>query len=258
MKEMEQWTNQLQQWIHQAQHWIHQIPSVQIYVAIGVLFLTTAFFFLTCLFRRTKYNTIVLAGLSGSGKTVLFHRLQDGSLPQGTVTSMDPNEGDFVLHSESSKVKMKHVHLVDVPGHPRLRPKLYEYLPQTAGLIFVVEALEFLPNCRAAAEYLYDILTNASVVKRKIPVLILCNKTDKVTAHTKEFIKKQLEKEIDKLRASRNAISAADISNEFTLGNIGEAFSFSQCHNKVTIAEASGLTGDVVQAEQFIREHIRP
>jgi len=27
-------------------------------------------------------------------------------------------------------------------------------------------------------------------------VLIFCNKTDKVTAHSKEFIKKQLEKEM--------------------------------------------------------------
>ncbi|KAK3027656.1 hypothetical protein RJ639_040619, partial [Escallonia herrerae] len=59
---------------------------------------------------------------------------------------------------------------------------------------------------------------HASVVKKKIPLLILCNKVDKVTAHTKEFIGKQLEKEIDKLRASRTALSAADITNEFTLG----------------------------------------
>jgi signal recognition particle receptor subunit beta len=33
-------------------------------------------------------------------------------------------------------------------------------------------------------------------VKKRIPVLIFCNKTDKVTAHSKEFIKKQLEKEV--------------------------------------------------------------
>ena len=44
--------------------------------------------------------------------------------------------------------------------------------------------------------YLYDILTKATVVKKRIPVLIFCNKTDKVTAHSKEFIKKQLEKEV--------------------------------------------------------------
>ena len=33
-------------------------------------------------------------------------------------------------------------------------------------------------------------------MKKKIPVLIVCNKTDKVTAHTKEFIRKQMEKEM--------------------------------------------------------------
>ncbi|KAJ4970027.1 hypothetical protein NE237_003126 [Protea cynaroides] len=186
----------------------------------------------------------------------LLCQLRDGSSHQGTVTSMEPNEGSFVLHSESSKKgKIKPVHVVDVPGHSRLRPKLDEYLPQTAGLIFVVDAVEFLPNCRAAAEYLYDILTKASVVKKKIPVLILCNKTDKVTAHSKEFIRKQLEKELDKLRASRTAISDADIANDYTLGVTGEPFTFYQCHNKVVTAEASALTGDIVQVEQFIREH---
>ncbi|XVE57367.1 hypothetical protein DITRI_Ditri04bG0085800 [Diplodiscus trichospermus] len=44
--------------------------------------------------------------------------------------------------------------------------------------------------------YLYDILTKASVVKKKIPILICCNKSDKVTARTKEFIRKQMEKEM--------------------------------------------------------------
>lgn len=44
--------------------------------------------------------------------------------------------------------------------------------------------------------YLYDLLTKGSVVRKKIPMLILCNKTDKVTAHTKEFIRKQMEKEM--------------------------------------------------------------
>nr|XP_043611405.1 signal recognition particle receptor subunit beta-like [Erigeron canadensis] len=93
---------------------------------------------------------------------------------------MEPHEGLFVLNSETSKKgKTKAVHLVDVPGHSRLHPKLDEYLPRVAGMIFVVDAVEFLPNCRAASEYLYYILTKASVVKRKIPLLILCNKVDK-------------------------------------------------------------------------------
>ncbi|KAK4399712.1 hypothetical protein Sango_1077300 [Sesamum angolense] len=195
------------------------------------------------LFKRKSSNTIALTGLSGSGKTVLFYQLRDGSSHLGTVTSMEPNEGTFVLHSETTKKgKIKPVHIVDVPGHSRLRPKLDEFLPQAAGIVFVVDAVEFLPNVRAASEYLYDILTKASVVKKKIPLLLLCNKVDKVTAHTKDFIRKQLEKEIDKLRASRTALSSADVTNEYTLGVPGEAFAFHQCYNKVTVAEASGLT----------------
>ncbi|XP_031501200.1 uncharacterized protein LOC116264893 isoform X2 [Nymphaea colorata] len=209
--------------------------------------------------RRAKSNTIVLAGLSGSGKTVIFYQLRDGSSHQGTVTSMDPNEGTFILHSETDKKgKVKPVHIVDVPGHSRLRSKLDEFLPEAAGVIFIVDALDFLPNIQAVAEYLYDILTKACIVKRKTPVLIVCNKTDKVTAHSKEFIRKQLERELDKLRASRNAISAADIANELMLGEPGQPFAFSQCHNKVTVTDASGMTGEISQIEHFIREHVRP
>ncbi|XP_038892002.1 signal recognition particle receptor subunit beta-like [Benincasa hispida] len=256
--QVEQLKVQMKQWLEQGLDFVHQIPPIQLYVGVGVLLFTTVLLLLTRLFKRRKSNTIVLSGLSGSGKTVLFYQLRDGSSHQGTVTSMEPNEGTFVLHSEiTKKDKLKPVHLVDVPGHSRLRAKLDDFLPQAAGVVFVVDALDFLPNCRAASEYLYDILTNASVVKKKIPVLILCNKTDKVTAHTKEFINRQMEKEIDKLRVSRSVISAADISNDFTLGVPGKAFSFTHCHNKVTVAEASGLNGEVSEVEQFIRENVK-
>ena len=60
----------------------------------------------------------------------------------------------------------------------------------------------------------------------------------------------------DKLRASRSAISTADIANDFTLGVLGEPFSFPQCQNKVIVAEAAGITGEITQVEQFIRDHV--
>uniref|UniRef100_A0A2P2JYI1 Signal recognition particle receptor subunit beta n=1 Tax=Rhizophora mucronata TaxID=61149 RepID=A0A2P2JYI1_RHIMU len=197
MDGIEQWKNEAQQWLQQGIDYAQQIPPTQLYAAVAVLIFTTIFLLAVRLFKRTKSNTIVLTGLSGSGKTVLFYQLRDGSSHQGTVTSMEPNEGTFILNSEiSKKGKIKPVHLVDVPGHSRLRPKLDEFLPQAAGIVFVVDALEFIPNLRAISEYLYDILTKGSVVKKKVPVVICCNKTDKVTAHTKEFIRKQLEKEM--------------------------------------------------------------
>lgn len=270
MDEMEQWKTKLlegfeygkskmQDAVIQAQRIIQETPDVQLFAAIGVVILTILLSLLIRVFKRKKSNTVVLAGLSGSGKTVLFYQLRDGSSHLGTVTSMEPNEGTFVLHTETMKKgKVKPVHLVDVPGHSRLRPKLDEYLPKAAGLVFLVDALEFLPNCRAAAEYLYDILTKASVVQRKIPLLIVCNKCEKVTAHSKDFIRKQLEKEIEKLRASRTGISDADVTSEYTLGVAGQPFAFSQCQNKVALAEASALTVEIAEVEEFIREVVRP
>ncbi|RWW86743.1 hypothetical protein BHE74_00004469 [Ensete ventricosum] len=67
-----------------------------------------------------------------------------------------------------------------------------------------------------------------------------------------------LHSELEKLRTSRSAISTADITSDYTLGVPGEAFSFSHCRNKVTVADASGLTGEISEVEQFIRELVRP
>lgn len=50
------------------------------------------------------------------------------------------------------KGKINAVHLVDVPGHSRLRLKLDEYLHQAAGIVFVVDVAEFLPKCHEASE----------------------------------------------------------------------------------------------------------
>ncbi|XBI08608.1 hypothetical protein VPH35_136313 [Triticum aestivum] len=227
---MDEWVRQAEAWAGQAEHWIRQQPPEQIYVAVAVIAVTILVLVAASCLKSSKPNTIVLSGLSGSGKTVLFYQ----------------------------KGKIKPVHVIDVPGHARLKSKLDEVLPQAAGVVFVVDALDFLSSMQASAEYLYDILTKATVVKKRIPVLIFCNKTDKVTAHSKEFIKKQLEKEVNKLRESRNAISSADISDEVQLGLPGEAFNFSQCQNKVIVDEGAGLTGDVSAVEQFIREYVKP
>ncbi|AQK52212.1 hypothetical protein Zm00014a_035809 [Zea mays] len=255
---MDEWIRQTEVWVHQTDSWIRQQPPEQIYVAAAVVAVTILLLIVASCLKSSRPNTIVLSGLSGSGKTTIYYQLRDGSSHQGTVTSMEENSDTFVLHSEQErKDKVKPVHIIDVPGHARLKPKLDEVLPKAAAVVFVVDAQDFLSSMQAAAEYLYDILTKATVVKKKVPVLIFCNKTDKVTAHSKEFIKKQLEKELNKLRESRNAVSSADISDEVQLGVPGEAFNFSQCQNKVAVAEGAGLTGDVSAVEQFIREHVK-
>jgi signal recognition particle receptor subunit beta len=47
------------------------------------------------------------------------------------------------------------------------------------------------------------------------------------------------------------------MSGGLKIGISGEAFAFTQCHNIVNVAEASGLTGDISQLEYFIREHVK-
>lgn len=61
----------------------------------------------------------------------------------------------------------------------------------------------------------------------------------------------------NKLRMSRSAVSAADVTSEVFLGVEGEPFKFTQCTNQITIAEVSALTGKVEGVEQFIREHVK-
>ena len=51
----------------------------------------------------------------------------------------------------------------------------------------IVDALD-LRNKKTTAEYLCNILTKALVVKKKIPLLIVCNYVDKVIAHSMDFI----------------------------------------------------------------------
>ena len=59
----------------------------------------------------------------------------------------------YFVYLSMQKGKIKPVHIVDVPGHPRLKPKLEELLPQACGLVFVVDAMDFMPQLRGAAEY---------------------------------------------------------------------------------------------------------
>ncbi|CAM6037983.1 unnamed protein product [Sphagnum compactum] len=238
-----------------------QREEVALFSTFAVLFVTLVFFYVVIrvAFRRKVSNTILLVGLSDAGKTTLFYQLRDGSAHQGSVTSMEPNDDEFILHSESTKkAKIKPVHIVDVPGHARLRPKLDDFLPNTCGLVFVVDALDFMPHLRSAAEYLYEVLTKTVVARKKMPVLLACNKMDKITAHSTDFIRKQLEKEINKLRLTRSAISSADVTSEISLGVEGEPFKFSQCVNQVSTAEMSALNGQVEEVERFIREQVKP
>ncbi|GJP42952.1 hypothetical protein CLOM_g2472 [Closterium sp. NIES-68] len=242
-----------------------RVETALLLSTIGVLLASLIFLLAVRLaFAGPRFNTIVLLGLCGAGKTSLWYKLRDGSTHGGTVTSMAVNDDKFPLHAELSKnPRARPVHLVDAPGHPRLRSLAGPFLSRACGIVFVVDALDFTLNIRPNAEFLYELLSSAAVQRRRVPVLLACNKMEKVTAHSVEFIRKQLEKEIEKLRSSRHSMASVGSSKDgasqgLALKGSGGTFRFADCVNPVSFAECSVASDNLNGVESFIRDLVRP
>eukprot|EP00002_Diphylleia_rotans_P014520 TRINITY_DN2831_c0_g1_i3.p1 TRINITY_DN2831_c0_g1~~TRINITY_DN2831_c0_g1_i3.p1 ORF type:complete len:188 (-),score=50.02 TRINITY_DN2831_c0_g1_i3:246-809(-) len=131
-----------------------------------------------------KRNTVLLTGLTGAGKTSLFFKLKDG-IDVDTHSSMKENQETFVFHDERiAKKSASAAHVVDLPGHLRLRFQLDTYLPISAAIVHVVDSAVFANSTAITsatlssaattsshlllenAELLYDILANDAVQKK--------------------------------------------------------------------------------------------
>ncbi|GAC94637.1 potential ADP-ribosylation factor [Pseudozyma hubeiensis SY62] len=88
---------------------------------------------------HNRPSTVVLVGLSDTGKTSLFSSLVYGTTPS-TLPSQTMSQG-VVAAPTLQEEKMKPVTLVDLPGHPRLRPLVDEHLHQADGLVVCVDAV---------------------------------------------------------------------------------------------------------------------
>ncbi|CAI5503264.1 unnamed protein product [Closterium sp. Naga37s-1] len=132
-----------------------RVETALLLSTIGVLLASLIFLLAVRLaFAGPRFNTIVLLGLCGAGKTSLWYKLRDGSTHGGTVTSMAVNDDKFPLHAELSKnPRARPVHLVDLPGHPRLRSLGAPFLSRACGIVFLVDALDFTLNIRPNAEW---------------------------------------------------------------------------------------------------------
>ena len=85
---------------------------------------------------------------------------------------------------------------MDLPGHDKLRFKAHPYLEQVQHVLFVIDSVTLAKHCRAASEYLYDVLTMDQVNTHSLPVTIVCNKADSVLALDKDKIQSLIEKEM--------------------------------------------------------------
>lgn len=119
---------------------------------------------------------------------------------------------------------------------------------------YQLDSVEFTSQRRAVAEQLFDVLSNPQVQRRRLPVLLVCNKSERITAHPVDFIRKRLEKEIDSLRATSGTLE--DTSGKGgaapKVGRTGEEFQFAHLANKVSAVSLSVTEGELDEVKGFI------
>ncbi|KJE95627.1 hypothetical protein CAOG_06061 [Capsaspora owczarzaki ATCC 30864] len=218
-------------------------------LALTVLAIAAAAVYLR-VFRRgsLRRSAVLLVGIANSGKTVLFQQLSRGQFIS-TFTSVVPNSGTFALHGDKSATPALYK-VVDIPGHDRIRHRVLDELATDAkGVVFVVDSANLMSELRTMSQFLYDVLSHRSLA---VPVRILCNKQDLLTAMDSDNVKSQLETELNIIRKTRIAApTSLDETNDTTtreLGNPDEPFNFEQLGSQVTFMEASGKDGSHLDA----------
>ncbi|KAJ3335484.1 hypothetical protein HDU93_005372 [Gonapodya sp. JEL0774] len=163
-----------------------------------------------------------------------------------TTTSLEENEATFVLFGtdERNPPAAKPLHIIDLPGHEKLRFKFSDFSSISRGVIFMVDSATFVRQVRGVAERLYDVLSEKNIAKENTRVLVVCNKQDNFVAWPKEKIQQALEKEIDKLRSTRTASldshHTSDTSSDAVfLGLESEPFRFEQLDNDLQFVECA-------------------
>ncbi|KAF7363590.1 hypothetical protein MSAN_01015800 [Mycena sanguinolenta] len=160
---------------------------------------------------RSKGNLLLLVGPPDAGKTAILSTLvYNQTLP--THTSLQTNVSTVAL----PEVK-KTLTVVDIPGHPRIRDQVSEYIGDAKAIAFVVDASTVSRNGPAVAEHLHIILNALTSLppSQVLPSLvILAHKSDLLKSGTAASatseslainrVKTILERELEKRRASQS------------------------------------------------------
>ncbi|CAB3261318.1 unnamed protein product [Arctia plantaginis] len=207
----------------------------------GIVLVFTLIFWWCFTRRRHLRRSVLLMGLSDSGKTLLFVRLVYSQYRQ-TFTSMKENVEEYLTSSNSLKI-------VDLPGQERLRNKFFDqYKSSAKAIVFVIDSVTIQKEIRDVAEYLYTVLSDPTVQSNSPALIILCNKQDQPFTKGSQVIKNLLEKEINLVRITKSSqLQSVDPSHNNTstyIGKMGKDFEFSHLSFRVDIAESSANTGD--------------
>ncbi|KAJ7172305.1 P-loop containing nucleoside triphosphate hydrolase protein [Mycena filopes] len=179
-------------------------------LSLAVLCIAILVFF-TRRASRSTGNLLLLVGPPDGGKTAILSTLAyNQTLP--THTSLQTN-ASAVTFSEGKKPST----VVDLPGHPRIRDQVNEYLPDAKAIAFVVDASTVSRNGPVVAEHLHIILNALTSLppSQTLPaLLILAHKCDllksgSAASATSESlaitrVKTILERELEKRRVAQS------------------------------------------------------
>lgn len=185
--------------------------AVTIIVALLVAYYISTLFSAVRGTTRRRSRSVLLVGLTGSGKTTLFAQLVARKRVE-VRTSMEPNRGvmrlasaaeneDPTAGSESSGVT-----IIDFPGHRRLRESLMRALEEVKKVVFVVDAVTIQDpheGAEAVAELIVAVLSSTEFFGVE-SVLIACTKRDELTSYSAKAVQKLLEKEITHCLSTRH------------------------------------------------------
>lgn len=159
------------------------------------LFFTILAIFLVYLTRRRKSsNTVLLLGLSDSGKTGLFTKLIFNKRKK-SVTSLTNNVAEC---------KDLNLHVIDLPGADRLRDIYWEQHKANANrIIFVIDSTTIQEKIRDVSEYLYGLLSDGIIYKNKIQFTVACNKQDLDGSIKKDEIQALLQRELKAIQTTK-------------------------------------------------------
>ncbi|SCQ17269.1 signal recognition particle receptor, beta subunit, putative [Plasmodium ovale] len=217
-----------------------------------VFFLYVIFIFFSVFFKRSKTNKIVLLlGPCDSGKTTFLFKLKTDKLCR-TVPSMKENVAFIYL---KNKKRQKCIRFVDFPGHPKLSYGLSKYFSFTNVIIYMLDSSD-RQSLKIVAEKLFELFTNKVVVKKQIPFIIFCNKTDLCNSRPKQVIKEDLEREIEILKMSKYNSLDDDCNDETEcfLGANSEFFRFEKAPCHVEICSASVKNNNTEEIVELIEK----
>lgn len=201
-----------------------------------------------------KGDTVILLGDVGSGKTALFYQMLQGEFRE-THTSMKLNSAKMIPAGLTQKEEYTYV---DFPGHGSRRFELPQFFSSTRAIVIMVDATD-ASKAHGLAQNLYSLMTEASIAKRKIPILIAFNKQDILSEVVDEdAFKSKVRGYIEKTRhmqSDMSDIGSSDNVNDniVSVGRDGQEFQYEHSPCPILFGKCSAKAGDLTAILDFLK-----